>query len=239
MLLKPLSVIGELMTDASSSGQSASPGKSRIRVIGREGRLKRVPRRRAGEPAEQNRGVPGGTPLEATVTRERRRRYYREQRQNRRRRLVGLGQRRDTRLVQDVVAGQVRRLLRDVRVTDAAFGGLGVHNLRLRQVDGVGQTVLELTDLALHAAERGDGRGDRRHRRRRAGLRVDGQRVDAERRRVAAPMLPATTPFAPLLLTNTEKPAAAVRPATVASRVISVRTSANSWFSVMREAVDV
>ena len=42
-----------------------------------------------------------------------------------------------------------------------------------------------------------------------------------------------------MLLTNTEKPAAVVRPATVASRVISEMTSVNSAFSVVRDAADV
>ena len=55
---------------------------------------------------------------------------------------------------------------------------------------------------------------------------------------VTALMLPDTTPLLPLLLTNTEKPCAEVRPATPLSRLISLSTSANSEFSVVRE-VDV
>ena len=42
---------------------------------------------------------------------------------------------------------------------------------------------------------------------------------------VTAPIVPEITPFAPLLLTNTEKPVAVSRLATADSRVISLRMS--------------
>ena len=60
--------------------------------------------------------------------------------------------------------------------------------------------------------------------------------------RSTSPIVPATTPLVPLLLTNTEKPwlvPATSRRATFDSREISPRTSWNSAFSVAREPVVV
>ena len=51
---------------------------------------------------------------------------------------------------------------------------------------------------------------------------------------VTADTVPEITPLVPLLLTNTEKPVVEPSVATVDSRVISVRISWNSAFSVVR-----
>ena len=63
------------------------------------------------------------------------------------------GESRDTGLAQDVVSGQVGRFFSDVRVTNAAFGRLRVHNLRRREADGEREAVLQGADRVLDVAE--------------------------------------------------------------------------------------
>ena len=150
-----------------------------------------------------------------------------EQREDRRARLVRLRQRRDAALRQDVVPRQVRRLFRDVGVADPALGRLVVDDLRLRQADGELQTVLRAMPTVVCALPSVVDR--RRRPAPSAACAVGASCRPSGRRRGRAPVDVGRADRAAdrcrrrrRLLTNTEKPAAASRPATVASRSISV-----------------
>ena len=83
-------------------------------------------------------------------------------------------------------------------------------DLRLRQADGERQPVLERADRCPARCRAADGGRDGGDRGRRVGRRVDREAVDVEAGGACRPraIVPPTTPLAPSLLTNTEKPAA-------------------------------
>ena len=72
------------------------------------------------------------------------------------RRGVGLGQRRDARLLSDTRASQVGRFGRQIGVANTALRSGDVGNLRGRQTDGELQPVLTAAHIGLKGAKRGD-----------------------------------------------------------------------------------
>src|SRR5690606_25271565 len=80
-----------------------------------------------------------------------------QQAEDRLRQLVGLGQHRSTRLLHDLVLGQVGRLGSVVGIHDTTAGGRGVFSNVLQVADGRLEAVLHGTEVGTGAVYRGDG----------------------------------------------------------------------------------